>query len=477
MVSPIKGRFLDKTIGNLWRAWDEFSSSTINYISGKPRPELPKDDLEKLMLEIEECIQGIGDEASLRSRAAEIGQVYLELNQEGRSRFLVEVATRFNVDRREINEAAANLLEVGSEMSIRIEAEEKLKNALEPRWRSLLGRFTTLPEGVKFLVDMRAEMFSVIKKNAEVETLSNDLKSMLSAWFDIGLLELVQIEWGSPATLLEKLIAYESVHAIRSWDDLKNRLGSDRRCFGFFHPNMPNEPLIFVQVALVEGISDNIGELLDESKPAIDPKDADTAIFYSISNAQRGLDGISFGNFLIKQVVEKLNKELPNLKTFSTLSPIPGFSNWLVEQLENDSDILLTPSDRKLLRQHSSLENDAALLTELIAHFEKKENLAQEIVMTDLERPLMRLAVEFLCEAKGRQGRARDPVAHFHLSNGASIERLNWAADISSRGTKQSYGIMVNYRYRLKEIQENSSAYGANKSIAYSAAVRSILRS
>jgi len=317
----------------------------------------------------------------------------------------------------------------------------------------------------------------VIEKNAEVETLSNDLKSMLSAWFDIGLLELVQIEWGSPATLLEKLIAYESVHAIRSWDDLKNRLGSDRRCFGFFHPNMPNEPLIFVQVALVEGISDNIGELLDESKPAIDPKDADTAIFYSISNAQRGLDGISFGNFLIKQVVEKLNKELPNLKTFSTLSPIPGFSNWLVEQLENDSDILLTPSDRKLLRQHSSLENDAALLTELIAHFEKKENLAQEIVMTDLERPLMRLAVEFLCEAKGRQGRARDPVAHFHLSNGASIERLNWAADISSRGTKQSYGIMVNYRYRLKEIQENSSAYGANKSIAYSAAVRSILRS
>lgn len=476
MNSPMNANFIDRTIGNLWRAWDEFSSSTINYITGKPRPELPIEDLEKLMAEIEECIQGIGDEASLRSRAAEIGQVYLELNQEGRSRFLVEVATRFNVDRREINEAASNLLEVGSEMSIRMEAEEKLKKALEPRWRSLLGRFTTLPEGVKFLVDMRAEMFSVIKKNTEVETLSNDLKSMLSAWFDIGLLELVQIEWNSPATLLEKLIAYESVHAIKSWDDLKNRLGPDRRCFGFFHPNMPNEPLIFVQVALVEGISDNIGELLDESRSIIDSKKADTAIFYSISNAQRGLDGISFGNFLIKQVVEKLSKELPNLKTFSTLSPIPGFSNWLVKQRENDLETILTLSDRKLLRQHSLSENDTAVLADLIALFEKKENLEQEIVKTNLERPLMRLAAEYLCNAKGRQGRAKDPVAHFHLSNGASIERLNWAADTSSRGSEQSYGIMVNYRYRLKEIQENSSSYEASKAVAYSANVKSIWR-
>ena len=172
-------------------------------------------------------------------------------------------------------------------------------------------------------------MLSWQPKEEALTYLSGDLRLMLSAWFDIGLLELVRIDWNSSASLLEKLIAYESVHAIKSWDDMKNRLDVDRRCYGFFHPNMPNEPLIFVQVALVDGISQNVSELLDETKPAVDPTEANTAIFYSISNAQRGLDGISFGNFLIKQVVEELSKELPNLKTFSTLSPIPGFSKWL----------------------------------------------------------------------------------------------------------------------------------------------------
>ena len=366
MTNSNRTTFIDKTIANLWRAWDELSSSTVKYISGNPSPDLPQDDLDKVMVEVNNCIKGNSDEASLRARAAEIGKIYLELNQDGRSKFLRALATSFDVDREVVDEKIQDVLTAGDNIELRLQAEQKLKMSLQPPWRAILGRFTTLPDGVKFLVDMRTEMLALVKDYPEISGLSNDLRSMLSAWFDIGLLELTRIEWSSPAILLEKLIAYESVHAIRSWADLKNRLGPDRRCFGFFHPNMPSEPLIFVQVALVRGISDNIDRLLDESNSSSDQRDADTAIFYSISNAQRGLDGISFGNFLIKMVVEKLSLESPNLKTFATLSPIPGFANWLNEQLELSHKDLLKPADRKNLVKYTKQTVDASILKDLI---------------------------------------------------------------------------------------------------------------
>ena len=299
---------------------------------------------------------------------------------------------------------------------------------------------------------------------------------MLSAWFDIGLLELVQINWGSPASLLEKLIAYESVHAVRSWSDLKNRLGPNRRCFGFFHPNMPNEPLIFVQVALVEGISNNIGDLLDESKSDNNSIKADTAVFYSISNAQRGLDGISFGNFLIKTVVEKLSTETPNLRTFATLSPIPGFANWLNEQIESRQDNLLKQSEKKNLAKYTTHFTDADILEDLLPKLNEIEKGQQKQLFSELEAPLTRLAAEYICHIRNNRGRAIDPVAHFHLSNGASVYRLNWAADTSIKGKAQSYGLMVNYEYNLKEIQINSSVYEAEKKVAASSLIKNILK-
>ena len=357
-----------------------------------------------------------------------------------------------------------------------MKAEEELKIALQPTWRVLLGRFTTLPDGVKFLVDMRTEMLSLEKAYPEIKILSNDLRSMLSAWFDIGLLELVQINWGSPASLLEKLIAYESVHAIRSWNDLKNRLGPGRRCFGFFHPNMPHEPLIFVQVALVEGISNNIDDLLDESKSNNTSIKADTAVFYSISNAQRGLDGISFGNFLIKTVVEKLSVETPNLKTFATLSPMPGFADWLNEQIKVREDGLLKQSEKKSLSKYTTHITDADILRDLVPKLDQIDTGQKKQLFQELEVPLIRLAAEYICNARNKRGRAMDPVAHFHLSNGASICRLNWAADTSIKGKAQSFGVMVNYEYKLKEIQKNSSAYEAEQKVAASNLIKSILK-
>jgi malonyl-CoA decarboxylase len=476
MANSRKTNLIDKTIANLWKAWDELSISTAHYISGKPRPDLPQDDLIKVMAEVADCIKGKSDEASLRARAAAIGKTYLELNEDGRSKFLRALAADFDVDRQIVDEKIELVKNSSDNKSLRLRAEEELKIALQPTWRVLLGRFTTLPEGVKFLVDMRTEMLSLVKSYPEIKILSNDLRSMLSAWFDIGLLELVQINWGSPASLLEKLIAYESVHAVRSWSDLKNRLGPNRRCFGFFHPNMPNEPLIFVQVALVEGISNNIEDLLDESKSDNNSIKADTAVFYSISNAQRGLDGISFGNFLIKTVVEKLSTETPNLRTFATLSPIPGFANWLNEQIESRQDNLLKQSEKKNLAKYTTHFTDADILEDLLPKLNEIEKGQQKQLFSELEAPLTRLAAEYICNIRNNRGRAIDPVAHFHLSNGASVYRLNWAADTSIKGKAQSYGLMVNYEYNLKEIQINSSVYEAEKKVAASSLIKNILK-
>ena len=476
MANPSKTNLIDKTIANIWKAWDELSSSTAHYISGKPRPDLPQDDLVKVMAEVADCIKGKSDEASLRARAAAIGKTYLELNEDGRSKFLRALAADFGVNRQLVDEKIKLVKNSSDNKTLRLKAEEELKIALQPTWRVLLGRFTTLPDGVKFLVDMRTEMLSLEKAYPEIKILSNDLRSMLSAWFDIGLLELVQINWGSPASLLEKLIAYESVHAIRSWNDLKNRLGPGRRCFGFFHPNMPHEPLIFVQVALVEGISNNIDDLLDESKSNNTSIKADTAVFYSISNAQRGLDGISFGNFLIKTVVEKLSVETPNLKTFATLSPMPGFADWLNEQIKVREDGFLKQSEKKSLSKYTTHITDADILRDLIPKLDQIDTGQKKQLFQELEVPLIRLAAEYICNARNKRGRAMDPVAHFHLSNGASICRLNWAADTSIKGKAQSFGVMVNYEYKLKEIQKNSSAYEAEQKVAASNLIKSILR-
>src|SRR5690606_19019250 len=264
---------------------------------------------------------------SARLQAAALGQTYLGLNAAGKREFLALMA-RFGPDQRVLGAAARGLLEARDDAS-RLEHERAWREAVRAPRTKILTQFTGLPDGVKFLVDLRADLLEAARDNPELDVLERELSGLLALWFDVGFLELQRITWDSPASLLERLIAYEAVHEIRSWDDLRNRLDSDRRCYAFFHPRMPREPLIFVEVALSKGLAASIHSLLDEGQPAADLREADTAIFYSISSTQPGLRGISFGNFLIKRVVDELKRDFPALRNFATLSPIPGFVRWL----------------------------------------------------------------------------------------------------------------------------------------------------
>ncbi|MEJ5988557.1 malonyl-CoA decarboxylase [Ramlibacter sp. PS3R-8] len=302
-------------------------------------------------------------------------------------------------------------------------AEIRLRRALVSARTRLLQRFAAFPAGMRFLVDLRAELLPHLRGDKRLLPLDAELETLFSTWFDVGFLELRRLSWDSPASLLEKLIKYEAVHDIRSWSDLKNRLDSDRRCYGFFHPRLDGEPLIFVEVALTDSMSDCITPLLDESAAVSDMDKATTAIFYSISNTQAGLRGVSFGDSLIKHVVETLKAEFPRLKTFATLSPIPGFRAWLARH---------APAD-KLASWEKPLELDA------------KAPQRQE---------LLSWAARYL----GRElqdGKPLDPVARFHLGNGARVERLNWAGDPSPKGLKQSFGLMVNYLYDPKRLDKH----------------------
>jgi malonyl-CoA decarboxylase len=329
---------------------------------------------------------------------------------------------------------------------------------------------------------MRAQLLEWSRDDPLMSALEADLKSLLKSWFDVGFLELRRITWDSPASLLEKLIAYEAVHAIRGWQDLKDRLDSDRRCFAFFHPRMPDEPLIFVEVALVTGMSGNVQTLLDEAAPVQDPQTADTAIFYSISNAQKGLAGISFGNFLIKRVVDNLTAEFPNLKDFATLSPIPGFRRWLnaelVKEETEEGEGVLTASERSRVAE---LFADPDLIMPergdgLQALLDQPGWQRDDAALKVLKPILLRLCATYLVDVKSGR-RARDPVAHFHLSNGARMERLNWLADTSVNGLRQSAGMMINYRYKLAEIEANHEAYTGDGKINTSSQVRAQMKS
>ena len=302
-------------------------------------------------------------------------------------------------------------------------AEIRLRRAFtSPRTR-LLQRFAGSPDGIRFLVQLRAELLPHLKSDRRLLPLDAELEHLFSTWFDVPFLELQRISWDSPASLVEKLIKYEAVHDIRSWADVKNRLDSDRRCYGFFHPRLPGEPLIFVEVALMDGIADSITPLLDEAGPATDPSRATTAIFYSISNTQPGLKGVSFGDSLIKHVVETLKAEFPRLKVFATLSPIPGLRQWMAKH---------APAQLMAgLEDPLSLPPKAPERTQLLAW-------AARYLGRELEN-----------------GKPCDPVARFHLGNGARVERLNWAADPSPKGLKQSFGLMVNYLYDLKRLDKH----------------------
>lgn len=472
---------LIQRLGTLWRDLVPQKAEPMVSALG---PTLPDDDLEQVRQQMIACLAGQGGEVSARSRAAELGHAYLSLGPQGKERFLRLLACEFDTNHDAVRAAATRLLGCQDEKGC-IEAERALRKALEAPRRQLLTQFNALPNGVKFLVDMRAELLPLARKDPDLKGLEADLKYLLKGWFDVGFLELRRITWDSPASILEKIVVYEAVHAIRDWSDLKNRLDSDRRLYAFFHPRMPDEPLIFVQVALLDGLATNIQDLLDVAAPVGDPSEANTAIFYSISNAQRGLDGISFGNFLIKKVVQTLSAEFPNLKNFATLSPLPGFRAWLEKRIADQDKTLLSPGEAKALRAAAPeiSDKDLSPLDLLQALIKDPAAWKDDETITDaLRGPMTRIAARYLALEKrppreeGGTPTALNPVAHFHLTNGARIERLNWLGDTSDNGFKQACGMMVNYLYKLNEIERNHEIYSEQGKAVPSSAVRSLVK-
>lgn len=470
-LSSLTGR----AVNNLLRTWQEVKSTTRSAIGGKTlRPHLPEEDIAYLNKRIKACLEPKGGEITARINTVQLGKLYLQLNSQGRARFFKLLGEEYGVDHAKVAKKAEALLNASTDEE-KIKAEQALREGLLAAHTTLFRQFNTLPNGFKFLVDMRGAMLSGGKKEPVVDAVEEDLKQLLSSWFDIGLLDMEEITWKSPAELLEKLMVYEAVHPIRSWDDLKNRLDTDRRIFGFFHNKMPLEPLIFVQVAFTEGLANSIQELLDETKPVQAINQADTAIFYSISNAQAGLAGISFGNFLIKRVVNTLTSEVKHIKQFATLSPVPGFCKWLNERLAKKSDAALfvgtETSDIKSLGEKGKTASEtlAGILANEDWHKDKKNSFVLKPILT-------RLVGHYLIHEKRRGKQALDPVAHFHLSNGARLEQINWLADVSAKGMKQSAGLMVNYHYILNQIDQNHEDYVTDGMIAVSKTVQNMVR-
>jgi malonyl-CoA decarboxylase len=321
-------------------------------------------------------------------------------------------------------------------------AAAELHRAAEPLRQELFRRINLAPGGTAALVEMRAALLRLLPDHPEFGPVDGDFVHLFSSWFNRGFLLLRRIDWSSPADVLEKIIRYEAVHEINGFEELRRRVAPpDRRCFGFFHPQMPDDPLIFVEVALTRGAPSSIASLLDGEREILDPEDADTAVFYSISNTQAGLRGVSFGSFLIKQVVDELARDIPNLRTFVTLSPLPGFARWLAAE-------------------------------GLAEGFNDPQWHRDPAARTAAEPFLASAAARYLIEAKDRHGKPLDPVARFHLGNGASLDRINLLADPSPNGLAQSFGVMVNYRYDQGSIEKNHEAYAAAGRIVSSAAIR-----
>jgi malonyl-CoA decarboxylase len=431
---PAFGRAWIDRLGN--RFWSSVADRGRRF-AALPASSLAPSDRARLLADA--LISGRG-EASGAAIARELHAVLSGLEPKQRLGFYRHLAENFEPDGEKLSAAAAAYLATPSPQTA-----AHLADAAEPRRQELLRRMNMSPGGTAMLVAMRKELLLQLRANAELKPLDSDLRHLFASWFNRGFLELRRIDWQTPAVILEKLITYEAVHEIQGWEDLRRRLSPDRRCFGFFHPALPNEPLIFVEVALVKGLAAAVQNLLardsTEAEQRARAAEADTAIFYSISNCQEGLRGISFGNFLIKQVVEELQAELPNLKYFSTLSPIPGFRAWAENQLGAE--------EKELLATANWWED---------AH-----------ASAALQAPMLRLCAKYLT------GGGADPVAKFHLGNGARLERLNWLGNPAERGLAESHGIMVNYLYDLATIEANHEAFVRDNIIARSDAVDSLL--
>jgi malonyl-CoA decarboxylase len=383
--------------------------------------------------------------------AREVLDRYHHLDAAGRLSFFETLARDYGPDRERLSQAIESWRTQPSD-----DDASDLHFASEPRRQELIRRLNRAPGGTSELVSMRADLLALMKANKDLAAVDRDVVHLLSSWFNRGFLVLRRIDWSTPANILEQIIRYEAVHEIRDWNDLRRRIDPvDRRCYAFFHPALADEPLIFVEVALTETIPTAIAPLLAEQRQPVPIDRARTAVFYSISNTQKGLGGISFGSFLIKQVVEELRRELPKLDTFVTLSPVPGFMQWL----KQSNDVPLSDGERTLLENLDKTD-----------WFENAELAAP------LRALLEPLAAHYFLKARTPKGRLIDSVARFHIGNGARLERIDWLGDLSLKGLRESAGIMVNYLYRLDDIEKNHEAYANQGEIAASSAVKKLLK-
>lgn len=409
-----------------------------------------KIDLETLC----EMLLSSRGEASGIAIAAEILERWSKLDGTGVQQFLHMLSEKFGADTAKLDKAVDGYRAERSPAAI-----IALHNAAEPRRQELLRRLNLAPNGTAKLVQMRQQLLGLMERTVDFRAVDSDFAHLFGSWFNRGFLTLRPIDWSTPAHILEKIIKYEAVHEIAGWEELRRRLApSDRRCFAFFHPRLVDEPLVFVEVALTRTVPSAIKDVLDESREQISADQAKTAVFYSISNCQAGLRGISFGNFLIKQVVEDLRRDLPGLKNFVTLSPVPGFARWLAEALRSEADLLPTGEDR-----------------EVLALLEEPGWADDESRVGRVERVLLPLAAHYFLAARTPEGRPVDPVARFHLGNGARLDRLNFLGDRSPKAMQQAHGLMVNYLYKLEDIETNHEALAQRGEVTASPAVKNLL--
>jgi malonyl-CoA decarboxylase len=410
-----------------------------------------KQDASGLIELCEALLSGRG-EASGAAMAREVLDRYHHLDAASRLAFFETLTRDFGPDREKLAQAIESWRAQPSD-----EDASDLHFASEPRRQELIRRLNLAPGGTSELVAMRADLLAAMNGHKDLAALDHDVTHLLTSWFNRGFLVLRRIDWSTPANILEQIIRYEAVHEIRDWNDLRRRIDPiDRRCYAFFHPALVDEPLIFVEVALTEAIPAAIAPLLAEDRKLVAIERARTAVFYSISNTQRGLGGISFGSFLIKQVAEELRRELPRLDNFVTLSPVPGFMQWL----KGADDVPVTDEDRTSL-----------------AHLDEPNWFENADLAAQLRAVLEPLAAHYFLKARTSKGRLIDSVARFHLGNGARLERIDWMGDLSPKGLRESAGLMVNYLYRLEDIEKNHEAYANQGEIAASSAVKKLLKS
>jgi len=409
---------------------------------------------ESLVELCEDLLSSLG-EASGVARAREILGRYNELTTGPRIAFFEALAERFGTD----PDRMAAAIAAWRERPAATTAAE-VHAASEPRRQELFRRLNLAPGGTAALVHMREQLMDALDHRDDLSAVDEDFVHLFSSWFNRGFLVLRRIDWSTPAIILDKIIRYEAVHEISDWDDLRRRIDpSDRRCYAFFHPALVDDPLIFVEVALTRDIPAAIAPILSPEREVMEPDKMRTAVFYSISNCQRGLAGVSFGNFLIKQVVEEICREMPKLATFVTLSPVTNFAAWLKRERAQDNSTALNEADKALF-----------------AALDEPDWWRVQDMAARLQDPLMRAAAWYFLRARNGRGLPVDAVARFHLGNGARLERINWLADTSERAMSQGHGLMVNYQYDLDDIEKNHEAYAESRTVVASSAVQKWLR-